>query len=118
MYKYFPFFWDHFNHFPRFKKTADILGNCTNLYAQIFPFELASGLTDNFAAAAWKQPHLYLDQGYRSNISSFRMTDPAIVENSVKRLSAELECGRWEELYGEVLYFDKYDAGYSFILAK
>lgn len=118
MYKYFPFFWDHFNHFPTVRETAEILGNCTNLTAQIIPFELPSDLTDNFAAAAWRNPNLYLNQDYRSNISSFHMTDPAIIDNSVKQLSSDLECGCWEELYGEVLHFDKYDAGYSFILAK
>ncbi len=118
MYKYFPFFWDHFYHFPTVKETGEILANCTNLTVQIIPFELPSDLIDNFAAAAWKKPELYLDQDYRSNISSFRMTDPSIVDNSVKYLSSDLECGRWEELYGEVLHFDKYDAGYFFILAK
>jgi ubiquinone/menaquinone biosynthesis C-methylase UbiE len=118
MYRYFPFFWDHFNHFPTAKETATILGHCTNLTPEIIPFELPSDLTDNFAAAAWRRPQLYLDQDYRSNISSFRMTDSDIVDSSVKQLSSDLECGRWGKLYGEVLRFDKYDAGYFFILAK
>ena len=118
MYQYFPFFWDHFSTFPTVKETATILNACTKLTSQVIPFDLPSDLTDNFAAAAWKKPELYLDQDYRSNISSFRMTDPGIVDNSVKQLSSDLECGRWEELYGEVLHFDKYDAGYFFILAK
>jgi len=115
MYRYFPFFWDHFNHLPTVKETAQILGNITNLTPQIIPFELPSDLSDNFAAAAWRKPHLYLSQGYRSNISSFRMTDSEIVKRSVKQLSSDLECGRWEKLYGEVLHLDKFDAGYFFI---
>lgn len=118
MYRYFPFFWDHFNHFPTVKETAAILGNCTNLSPQIIPFKLPSDLTDNFAAAAWKRPQLYLDQDYRSNISSFRMTDSDIVKTSVKQLSYDLKCGRWEKLYGDVLHIDKIDAGYYFIFAK
>ena len=118
MYKYFPFFWDHFNQIPTVRETAEILDSCTNLTSQIIPFKLPSDLKDNFAAAAWKNPHLYLNHDYRSNISSFRMTDSDIVERSVKQLSSDLECGRWEKLYGEVLHFDKFDAGYFFILAK
>ena len=118
MYKYFPFCWDHFSHVPTVKEMAGILGTLTNLTSQILPFELPSDLEDNFAAAAWKSPHLYLDQDYRSNISSFRMTGADIVDSSVKRLSADLESGRWEELYGEALHFDTYDAGYFFILAE
>jgi ubiquinone/menaquinone biosynthesis C-methylase UbiE len=118
MYRYFPFFWDHFDQFPTIKETAKILGNCTNRTPQIIPFELPSDLIDNFAAAAWKKPDLYLNHDYRSNISSFLMTDPDIVDSSVKQLSVDLECGRWEKLYGDVLHFDKFDAGYFFILAK
>jgi ubiquinone/menaquinone biosynthesis C-methylase UbiE len=118
MYKYFPFFWDHFDHFPTVEETAKILGNCTSLTPHIIPFELPSDLTDNFAAAAWKNPYLYLTQDYRSNISSFRMTDLNVVNSSVGQLASDLGSGRWEKLYGDVLDFDKYDAGYFFILAK
>ena len=118
LYRYFPFFWDHFNHIPTVQETARILSRCTNLSPQIIPFELPSDLMDNFAAAGWKKPHLYLDHDYRSNISSFLMTDPDIVDRSVKQLISDLECGHWEELYGEVLHFDKYDAGYFFILME
>ncbi len=118
MYKYFPYFWDHFDHFPTVDETAKILSNCTSLKTEIISFELPRDLTDNFAAAAWKSPHLYLDQDYRSNISSFRMTDLNVVNRCVKQLSTDLECGRWEKLYGEVLHFDIFDAGYFFILAK
>ncbi len=118
MYKYFPFFWDHFSSFPTAKETLSVFSNCTNLSSQIIPFKLPSDLKDNFAAAAWKRPHLYLNQDYRSNISSFCMTDTAIVDNSVKRLSADLECGRWQKLYGEVLHMDEIDAGYYFLLGK
>jgi len=118
MYEYFPFFWDHFIDFPTVEETARILSNCTALISQVIPFDLPPDLTDNFAAAAWKNPALYLDQDYRANISSFRMTDPSIVDNSVKQLSTDLESGLWEKLYGEVLHIDKFDAGYFFILAK
>jgi hypothetical protein len=118
MYNYFPFFWDLFSHIPTAKEMVNILRRCTNLTAQIVPFELPSDLTDNFAAAAWKNPHLYLEIEYRNNISSFRMTDPQIVDKSVKQLASDLESGRWNQLYGNVLHLDKYDAGYFFILAK
>ena len=118
MYDYFPFFWDLFSDIPTAKEMVNILGRYTNLTPQIIPFELPSDLTDNFAAAAWKNPHLYLEPEYRNNISSFRMTDPQIVDKSVKQLASDLESGRWNQLYGNVQHLDKYDAGYFFILAK
>jgi ubiquinone/menaquinone biosynthesis C-methylase UbiE len=118
MYSYFPFCWDKFNSFPTAEETAKLLSNCTNLLTQIIPFKLPSDLKDNFAAAAWRKPHWYLNQDYRSNISSFRMTDTSVVDDSVKRLSADLESGRWEKLYGKVLHMDRIDAGYYFLLAR
>jgi len=118
MYRYFPYFWDHFSHIPSAEDTARILGKCTNLTPEIIPFDLPSDLKDNFAAAAWRKPHLYLNKNYRFNISSFRMTSAGMVDKSVKHLSSDLESGRWRKLYGEVLHFDKIDAGYFFILAK
>ena len=52
------------------------------------------------------------------NISSFRLADAEAVENGVKHLAADLENGRWEKSYGEVLKTDEIDAGYYFLLAK
>ena len=95
-----------------------MLSNCTNLSSQIIPFRLPADLKDNFAAAGWRKPHLYLNQDYRLNISSFRMTDTDVVENSVKRLSNDLESGRWARLYGEILHMNSIDAGYYFLLAR
>jgi len=118
MYEYFPFFWDSFKSLPTAKDTIKILKNCTGLSAQIIPFKLPSDLKDNFAAAAWKKPQLYLDQDYRSNISSFRMSDTAVVDASLKRLSIDLKNGRWEKLYGNILRMNTIDAGYYFLFAK
>jgi hypothetical protein len=85
----------------------------TNLAAK-----LPADLKDHFAAAAWKTPHLYLNEDYRLNISSFRLAEAEAVENGVKHLAADLENGRWDKSYGEVLKTDKIDAGYYFLLAK
>lgn len=118
MYRYFPFCWDTFSRLPTIEDMAKALGNCTHLSTQIIPFILPPDLRDNFAAAAWKRPHLYLDRDYRSNISSFRMADAAVIDESIKRLTVDLENGHWEKQHGEVLHMDKMDAGYCFLLAS
>jgi len=118
MYSYFPFCWDKFCHIPTCHETAEILTSCTNLSIHIIPFKLPPDLKDNFAAAAWRNPHRYLDRDYRHNISSFRMTDAAVIEASVNRLASDLGNGRWEKLYGDVLHMESLDAGYYFLLAK
>lgn len=117
MYQYFPYFWDHFRDFPSVDEAANILRDCSNLSIKVIPFNLPPDLKDHFAAAAWKKPYLYLDEDYRMNISSFRMTDPSEVDDSVKRLATDLDKGRWQKFYGEVLHMDKIDAGYYFLCA-
>ena len=118
MYQYFPFCWDAFSFLPNVEDMAKIIGNCTYLSTQIIPFNLPPDLRDNFAAAAWRRPHLYLDPDYRSNISSFRMADAAVIDESLKRLAVDLKNGHWEKQYGEVLHMDRMDAGYYFLLAS
>jgi ubiquinone/menaquinone biosynthesis C-methylase UbiE len=118
LYNYFPFLWDKFSHIPTVEDMAKKISNCTDLSSQVIPFKLPPDLKDNFAAAAWREPYRYLNEDYRSNISSFRMTDFATVGSGVKRLAADLENGRWEKLYGEVLQMDKIDAGYYFLCAR
>jgi hypothetical protein len=46
------------------------------------------------------------------------IVEPAIVYHSAKKLSSDLECGHWEKLYGEVLYFDIYTLDRHFELMK
>lgn len=118
MYRYFPFCWDMFSHLHTVEDMVKTFGSCTNLSAGIFPFRLPPDLKDNFAAAAWRRPHLYLDPDYRSNISSFRIAETAVVDESVERLAADLESGHWEKSFGEVLHMDTMDAGYYFLLAS
>jgi len=118
LYEYFPYFWDTFGHIPAIEDVAEKMRANTGLTTQIITFELPSDLTDNFAAAGWRQPHLYLAEEYRSNISSFHLTDPANVDQSVERLSSDLTSGRWEVLYGDVLHLEQIDAGYCFLCAK
>jgi ubiquinone/menaquinone biosynthesis C-methylase UbiE len=117
LYEYFPFFWDTFGHTPTLEGVAEMMRASTGLPTQVIPFQLPPDLKDNFAAAGWRQPHLYLAEEYRANISSFQLADPARVDQSVKRLSADLAGGRWEELYGDVLHLEHMDAGYCFICA-
>jgi ubiquinone/menaquinone biosynthesis C-methylase UbiE len=118
IYDYFPFCWDKFGDLPTAESMAKMLHHCTNLSPQIVPFKLPPDLKDHFAAAAWKNPPLYLDADYRLNISSFRLADSAAVDNGVKRLAADLKNGCWKKSYGEVLKMSEFDAGYYFLLAK
>ena len=118
LYDYFPYFWDAFQILPPIEDMAEKMRTNTGLPTQIIPFRLPPDLKDNFAAAGWKKPQLYLAEKYRSNISSFLLTESTKVNQSVERLAADLASGRWNELYGEVLHLEDIDAGYCFLCAR
>jgi ubiquinone/menaquinone biosynthesis C-methylase UbiE len=118
LYDYFPYFWDTFGFLRPIKDIAEMMRTNTGLSTQVIPFRLPPDLKDNFAAAGWRKPHLYLAEEYRSNISSFHLTESTTVNQSVERLAADLDSGRWEELYGDVLRLEEIDAGYRFLCAR
>jgi ubiquinone/menaquinone biosynthesis C-methylase UbiE len=118
LYDYFPYFWDAFEFLLPIEDMAKKMRANTGLSTQIIPFRLPPDLRDNFAAAGWRKPYLYLADEYRSNISSFHLTESTKVNQSVERLAADLTSGRWDELYGEVLHLEEIDAGYRFLCAR
>ena len=114
-YEYFPFFWDAFDSCPSPNQLAEMLAKATKLETKVATFPLPPDLKDNFAAAAWRAPHRYLDERYRANISSFRKADPGAVAQGVAKLAEELSSGVWKEKYGTVLNRTELDSGYRFI---
>ena len=95
-----------------------MLEEATEQQTLIETFSLPPDLKDNFAAAGWRQPQLYLDKQYRANISSFEKTDPGVVGKSVSRLAADLASGRWRDMYGTILKLHELDAGYRFLYKR
>jgi ubiquinone/menaquinone biosynthesis C-methylase UbiE len=113
---YFPTIWnDAFRAFPPIPDLAELLETAAGRPVEVVPFLLPHDLTDNFTAAGWRTPHRYLEAGYRENMSSFRITDEAIVAGEVARLAHDLGDGTWHRRYGDTLHWDVIDAGYCFL---
>jgi ubiquinone/menaquinone biosynthesis C-methylase UbiE len=118
LYDYFPYFWDAFDQLPSLSEVSYMLEKATEQQTVVETFTLPPDLKDNFAAAGWRKPQLYLDKHYRANISSFRKTTPDVVEKSVNRLASDLASGRWRDKYGTILELDEMDAGYRFLFKR
>lgn len=73
---------------------------------------------DGFFSSAWQRPSVYLDHKYRDGISSFRLMDANKLNESINRLKADLQSKKWHEKYGDILYADEYDTGYTFVTAN
>ena len=71
---------------------------------------------DGFLYAYWRRPDAYLDPRIRSGSSSFWALPEA--EAGLQRLADDLESGRWQDRYGELLESEDYDAGYRLVVAE
>lgn len=117
--EYFPTIWeDAFRVFPPIEEVAGLLSNAGDRQVLIEPFMLPPDIADNFAAAGWRNPHLYLDPRCRANMSPFRLADPRAIAAGIVRLEEDLASGEWVEKYGQTLELPAIDAGYRFIKAE
>ena len=58
--------------------------------AEVYPFRLPHDLWDNFAAAGWRRPEVYLDPDVRAGMSAFALAKPRAIEEGVGRLRRDL----------------------------
>jgi SAM-dependent methyltransferase len=116
-------FWLTQDYFPRFReedkacfptpaRVAALLGG----RAEIEPVPVPRDCSDGFLGAFWARPRAYLDPGVRRGISSFAASDPADLADGLRRLEADLDCGRWREVHGAALeHVDAIDLGYRLV---
>lgn len=117
--EYFPFLWDEtFKYFPPIEEVAHELQLATQENTSIHLFPLPHDLQDNFAAAGWRRPELYLDPVVRACMSGFAIADQSVVNQGVGALMSDLNNGAWDRKHGWLKRFDHYDVGYRFIVSR
>ena len=104
--------------FPSTKAIANQINQITQKQVEILPFLLPPDLIDNFAAAGWCQPELYLNDAVRNGISTFSKMPIDLLETGINNLTADLDRGVWLEKYGQIKQQHSYDAGYRILIAK
>jgi SAM-dependent methyltransferase len=72
---------------------------------------------DGFYAAYWRRPEAYFDPRVRAGISGFHLADPQVVEDSLRRLRADLDSGEWARRNADLLDRDELDLGYRLVIA-
>ena len=116
---YFPYFIkDTRQTFPSTKAIASQIKQITQKQVEIIPFLLPSDLQDNFAAAGWYKPEIYLNDAVRNGISTFSKMSAEELETGINNLTADLNSGVWLEKYGKIKQQQNYDAGYRIMIAK
>ena len=86
--------------------------------ADIEPVPVPHDCTDGFRPAYWRRPERYLDRGVQASISGMaRMSD---VERDwmERRLSRDLESGRWHEGHRALLAGESHDYGLRLLIDR
>ena len=87
--------------------------------SRLVELPIPADCTDGFFAAYWQRPEAYLDPGVRASISTFALgiLDPALVDEGLARLAADLDTGAWHERHADLLERDRLDVGYRLVVA-
>lgn len=72
---------------------------------------------DGFGAAFWRRPAAYLDPAVQAGMSLFAKADPSLLGPGLARLAADLDSGRWQREYADLLDRDELDLGYRLVTA-
>jgi hypothetical protein len=81
--------------FPPIGELAALAEEAAGDTAEVYSFRLPHDLWDNFAAAGWRRPEVYLDPDVRAGMSAFALAEPRAVEEGVGRLRRDLAGGAW-----------------------
>lgn len=82
---------------------------------QITPVLVPRDCLDGFLYAYWARPSAYLDQRVRQAMSSFHMIGDCT--DGLAKLASDLESGRWEQRYVELLSLEQLDVGYRLVVS-
>jgi ubiquinone/menaquinone biosynthesis C-methylase UbiE len=114
--EYFPDLWREAHEaFPPLDDVMELLGKVAGRHVEVSAFRLPHDLRDKFAAAGWRRPRGYLDDGVRAGMSAFALADRRAVRDRLRRLERDLDSGAWHEKHGSILELEEFDAGYRFL---
>lgn len=82
---------------------------------RVIEVPLPHDCVDAVLPAHWRRPQAYLDPDVRAAASGLARLDPALVEERMQRLAADLASGAWHRRHADLLEADTYDAGFRLL---
>jgi hypothetical protein len=68
--------------------------------------------------SGWNRPEIYLDAGFRRNMSPFALASEQEVEAGISRLRIDLNSGAWDAAHEALRRLESYDLGFRFLRAS
>jgi SAM-dependent methyltransferase len=84
--------------------------------ARVETLAVPEDCTDGFFGAYWKRPRAYLDERVRGAISGLALLDATVVEGAISRLRDDIDSGRWDAQYADILNKVEMDLGYRIVI--
>ncbi len=82
------------------------------------PVPLPHDCEDGFLAAYWRRPRAYLDERIRAGMSIFHLRGAGRLLDGLELLAEDLQTGRWEERYHDILEHEELDLGYRLLVTE
>jgi SAM-dependent methyltransferase len=83
----------------------------------VIPVPVPYDCEDGFLAAYWRRPRAYLDERVRAGMSTFHLPGAERLLDGLDDLAEDLDSGRWEERYADLLDREQIDLGYRLLVA-
>jgi ubiquinone/menaquinone biosynthesis C-methylase UbiE len=113
---YFPAIWNGaFSAFPPLADVCDKIADAADRKAEVSPLLLPWDIEDCFMAAGWRRPEMYLDPEVRACMSAFALADADAVDHGLQQLTSDLQTGKWNSTYSDLVNQDVVDWGYRFV---
>ena len=100
--------------FPTIDRIAELLGDRVDIETVPIPF----ACTDGFTEAYYGRPERFLEPAVTGVMSSWTMTDPAILERFRNHLHADLASGAWDRAHGHLRSQPWYEGSLRLIIRR
>jgi SAM-dependent methyltransferase len=84
---------------------------------EAIPVPIPADCTDGFNAAYWSRPEAYLDPDIWRPMSALSLIPDADRADGMRRLSADLASGEWDQRWGHLRGLTELDLGYRVVTA-
>ncbi len=116
-------FWLVRDYLPEATGRETQLATLATVLAQLGPattkmLPVPDDCTDGFFGAYWKRPQAYLDATVRGAISGLALLDQGVVSAAMEQLKFDLDHGRWQVRYAELMELCEIDLGYRLVVAE
>ncbi len=98
--------------FPSIEEQRAALGE----EVSVLTVPLAHDCEDGFLAAYWRRPRAYLDEQVRAGMSIFHLPRAHALLDGLDYLAEDLDSGRWEDRYEDLLEREQIDLGYRLLV--